>query len=126
DHATVVRTVSLAFTNGAFVQSVNPVLVPDPGPVSGVVEDEVGEPVQRASVTVTDAAGTVRTVATDSFGTFELPSVAAGPATIDVTYVGPYDETGSATGISFVVPPGGGVIPDPITLSITAPAVSVP
>ena len=126
DHGTVVRTVSLAFTNGAFVQSVNPILVPDPGPVSGIVEDDVGEPVDGASVTVTDAAGTVHTVATDSFGTFELPSVAAGPAVIDVTYVGPDDEAGAVADLSFVVPPGGGVIPDPITISITAPAVPLP
>ena len=43
-----------------------------------------------------------------------------------MTYVGPDDEAGAVADLSFVVPPGGGVIPDPITISITAPAVPLP
>lgn len=121
DYTTVVRTVSLSFDGGAFVQSVNPTLVPDPGPVAGTVEDDLGDALEGAVVDVVDAAGTQYSVVTDADGRFTLASVAAGPAVVDVAYDGP-GGTGTTTGTPFVVPPGGGALPAPIRVSLAAPA----
>src|SRR5690606_16673873 len=126
DHASVVRTATLSFADGAYVHSVNPTLVPNPGPVTGSVRDELGAPVAGASVTLTDSAATVRTAATDGNGRFAFASVAAGPSVIDVTFAGQGGATGRTSGVAFIVPAGGGALPEPIRIAITQPTITPP
>ncbi|MCB0968410.1 MAG: carboxypeptidase regulatory-like domain-containing protein [Ilumatobacter sp.] len=116
NYAPHTEQIELDFTSGGNIATRNVALSPNPGRVAGSVRSSIGAVMPGASVELTDSAGASFTTTTDASGNFSFASVAAGTAVIEVTSA-PGPSAGSRT-TSYVVPAGGGTIPDPILVDL--------
>jgi hypothetical protein len=120
NYGTVTRSVTLSFTGGQFISSLNLEMAPNPGPVTGSVIDSVtGEPIVGADVMlISVAGGDPQNTVTDVDGAFRFDEVPAGLVAISVDYTAPDLSTGTIIGFQYEVPAGGGSLTEPLRLDV--------